>query len=50
MDKPFGGRLLIPFKYTIGAESPFELVVDDDKSDLLYELEKLPGAGARPSS
>jgi hypothetical protein len=50
MDKPFGGRLLIPFKYTIGAESPFELVVDDDKSDLLYELEKLPRAGARPSS
>jgi len=41
MDKPLGGMSLIPQKYTNREESPFELVVDEDKSGLLFELEKL---------
>jgi hypothetical protein len=40
MDKPMGGKLLIPPKYTTVDGTPFDIVVDDDKSDLLYELEK----------
>jgi hypothetical protein len=40
MDKPMGGKLLIPAKYTTVDATPFDIVVDDDKSDLLYELEK----------
>lgn len=41
MDKPMGGKMLIPQKYTTTDSTPFEIVVDDDKSELLYELEKL---------
>jgi hypothetical protein len=40
MDKPLGGKMLIPANYTNAAESPFKLEVDGDKTDLLYELEK----------
>jgi hypothetical protein len=41
MDKPMGGKLLIPEKYTTVDGTPFDIVVDDDKSGLLYELAKL---------
>jgi hypothetical protein len=41
MDKPLGGKLLIPEKYKNPAETPFDIVVDEDKTGLLYELEKL---------
>jgi hypothetical protein len=41
MDKPMGGKLLIPAKYTTVEETPFEIVVDEDKPGQLYELEKL---------
>ena len=41
LDKAMGGKSLIPQKYTSGVETPFELEVDDDKEELLYELEKL---------
>jgi hypothetical protein len=41
LDKPMGGKLLIPPKYNIGADTPFEISVDGDKTGLLYELEKL---------
>jgi hypothetical protein len=41
MDKPMGGKSLIPPEYTTGESSPFEIVVDDDKAELLFELEKL---------
>jgi hypothetical protein len=40
MDKPMGGKSLIPLKYTTDDQTPFELVVDDDKTGLTYELEK----------
>jgi hypothetical protein len=40
MDKPMGGKLLIPQKYASAAETPFEITVDGNKTDLLYELEK----------
>ena len=40
MDKPMGGKLLIPEKYKSPADTPFDIVVDGDKTDLLYELEK----------
>jgi hypothetical protein len=40
MDKPMGGKSLIPLKYTTEDQTPFELVVDDDKTGLTYELEK----------
>jgi hypothetical protein len=40
MDQPLGGKLLIPEKYKSPAESPFDITVDGDKTDLLYELEK----------
>lgn len=33
-------RPLIAEKYSLGDQTPFELVVDGDKTDLLYELEK----------
>jgi hypothetical protein len=39
-DKPMGGKLLIPEKYTQAASSPFDIHVDGDKTDLLFELEK----------
>jgi len=41
LDKAMGGRSLIPAKFTQGNSTPFELVVDDDKTDLLFELEKM---------
>jgi hypothetical protein len=41
MDKPMGGKLLIPYKYTDAAQSPYNIDVDGDKTGLLYELEKL---------
>jgi hypothetical protein len=41
MDKPLGGKSLIPHQYTTSDETPFEIVVDDDKTGLLYELDKL---------
>jgi hypothetical protein len=40
MDKPMGGKLLIPAKYNSAAETPFEVTVDGNKTDLLYELDK----------
>ncbi|HEY3391187.1 MAG TPA: hypothetical protein VGK58_00660 [Lacipirellulaceae bacterium] len=41
LDKPMGGKSLIPSKYNTAATSPFELVVDEDKEGLEYKLEKL---------
>jgi hypothetical protein len=40
MDKPMGGKLLIPSKYNSAADTPFEINVDGDKTDLVYEIEK----------
>jgi hypothetical protein len=40
MDKPMGGKSLIPAKYGSEAETPFEIDVDGNKTGLLYELEK----------
>jgi hypothetical protein len=40
MDKPMGGKMLIPQKYVSAAETPFEITVDGDKTGLSYELEK----------
>jgi len=40
MDKPMGGKMLIPQKYVDAAETPFEINVDGNKSGLVYELEK----------
>ena len=40
MDKPMGGKSLIPEKYTQAASSPFDIHVESDKTDLLFELEK----------
>jgi hypothetical protein len=40
MDKPMGGKLLIPPKYTSAADSPYEINVDGDKTDLVYEIDK----------
>jgi hypothetical protein len=41
LDKAMGGKSLIPQKYTNGVDTPFEIVVDEDKTGLTYELEKL---------
>jgi hypothetical protein len=41
MDKPMGGKSLIAEKFTRIESTPFEILVDEDKSGLLYELEKL---------
>jgi hypothetical protein len=41
MDKPMGGKSLIPAKYTTIDATPFEVVIDEDKTDLEYKLEKL---------
>jgi hypothetical protein len=41
LDKAMGGNSLISEELTRGTTSPFELVVDEDKEDLLFELEKL---------
>ncbi|MEX2309028.1 MAG: hypothetical protein WD738_15615 [Pirellulales bacterium] len=41
LDKAMGGRSLIPAKFTQGNTTLFELVVDENKEDLLFELEKL---------
>ena len=40
LDKPLGGKSLIPEKYQTAATSPFDIHVDSNKSDQLYELEK----------
>jgi hypothetical protein len=40
LDKAMGGTSLIPDELTRGDTSPFELVVDEDKQELLFELEK----------
>jgi hypothetical protein len=40
LDKPMDGRSLIPEKYNRIADTPFEIDVDDDRDDLLFELEK----------
>lgn len=40
MDKPMGGKMLIPPKYVSPVDTPFEINVDGDKSGLSYELEK----------
>jgi hypothetical protein len=40
LDKPVGGKLLIPAKYNSAADTPFEITVDSDKIGLTYELEK----------
>jgi hypothetical protein len=39
-DKPMGGKMLIPEKYVSATETPFEITVDGNKTDLLYELDK----------
>jgi hypothetical protein len=41
LDKPMGGKSLILPKYSDAVETPFDIVVDDDKDDLLFELEKM---------
>jgi hypothetical protein len=41
LDNAMGGRSLIPQKYTNAVDTPFEIVVDDDKKGLEYELEKM---------
>ena len=41
LTQPLGGRSLIPERFTRADSTPFAIVVDDDKSGLLYELEKL---------
>jgi hypothetical protein len=40
MDKPMGGKSLILPKYTSAAETPFEIDVDGNKTETVYELEK----------
>jgi len=40
MDKPMGGKSLIPGKYGSEAQTPYEIDVDANKTGLLYELEK----------
>jgi hypothetical protein len=40
LDKPMGGKLLIPAKYNSAVDTPFEITVDGDKTGLSYELEK----------
>jgi hypothetical protein len=40
LDKAMGGTSLIMPKYGSAADSPFEITVDGNKTDLLYELDK----------
>ena len=40
MDKPMGGKSLVPEKYRSPADTPFDITVDGDKTNLLFELEK----------
>jgi hypothetical protein len=40
LTKAMGGTSLIPDQYTRADTTPFVIEVDDDKSELLYELEK----------
>jgi hypothetical protein len=40
LDKPMGGKSLIPAKYSSAADSPLSITVDGNKTELLYELEK----------
>jgi hypothetical protein len=37
---PFGGKSLVPQRYTRRGETPFDIVLDEDKEGLLFELEK----------
>ena len=41
LTQPMGGTSLIPAYFTHPESTPFKIVVDDDKDDLLYELDKL---------
>ena len=41
LTRALGGTSLIPEQFTRAETTPFELVVDDDKEDLEYSLEKL---------
>lgn len=40
LDKPMGGKSLILSKYGSPTDTPFEISVDGDKTDLIFELEK----------
>ena len=40
LDKPMGGKSLVPDKYLQAATTPFDIQIDDSKTDLLFELEK----------
>jgi hypothetical protein len=40
LDKPLGGKSLIPAKYSDAAATPYEINVDGDKTELKYEIEK----------
>lgn len=37
---PLGGKSLIPQRFTQRTSTPFDIVVDGDKKELLFELEK----------
>jgi hypothetical protein len=39
------GRLLVAPKFARPAETPFKISVDDDRSDLVYEVEPAPAGG-----
>ena len=41
LTRPLGGTSLIPAYYSHPESTPFKITVDDDKTDLVYELEKL---------
>jgi hypothetical protein len=41
LESAMGGKSLIPQKYSSGVDTPFEIVVDEDKTGLTYELDKL---------
>jgi hypothetical protein len=41
LTQPMGGTSLIPAYYTHPQSTPFKVEVDEDKTDLIYELDKL---------
>jgi len=41
LSKPMGGQSLIPERFNYPDTTPFEIVVDENKEGLLFELEKL---------
>jgi hypothetical protein len=41
LTQAMGGTSLVPMYYTHGKTTPFDIVVDDDKDGLLFELEKM---------